>query len=149
MSALPNIYAERTLEFVSKQVTASNHIEFYLNWSTKLLTIHADKENVFRHQSLLLTQDALTRKYDALSKVCDFNKYTLKVLIGMADAKEVAANGNEKSNDGDGSDDDVDMDSDSDEDNLMLIRGTNSDDDDGDDNENHQDDDEEMSGDSH
>lgn len=127
VTALPNIYAERTLEFVTKQITASHHIEFYLNWSTKLLTVHAAKENVFKHQSLLATQDALTRKYDALSKVCDFNKYTLKVLIEMADAKEVAENGRQKANGADDDDDDVDMDSDSDESNLMLIRQTNAD----------------------
>lgn len=127
VAALPDIYAERTLEFCTKQITVSHHIEFYLNWSTKLLTIHAAKENVFKHQSLLATQDALTRKYEALSKICDFNKYTLKVLIEMADAKEAAENGKKKPHGSDGNDDDdddVDMNSDSDEDNLMLIRRT-------------------------
>lgn len=131
VAALPDIYAERTLEFVSKQITASHHIEFYLNWSTKLLTIHAPKENVFTHQLLLGSQDALTRKYEALSKICDFNKYTLKVLIEMADAKEAAENG--KSNGADKDDeDDVEMDSDSDSENLMLIRKSSEDDDDDD-----------------
>lgn len=124
---MPDIYAERTLEFVSKQITASHHIEFYLNWSTNLLTIHAAKENVFKHQSLLGTQDALTRKYDALSKVCDFNKYTLKVLIEMGEAKEATA---ENSNGAGNNDDDENMDSDSDESNLMLVRRTNEDDND-------------------
>lgn len=131
--ALPDIYAERTLEFVSKQITASHHIEFYLNWSSKLLTIHASKENVFKHHSLLATQDALTRKYDALSKICDFNKYTLKVLIEMADTK--AAEEKEKSNGAENDDDDVDMDSDSDESNLMLIGRTNDDDENDEDND--------------
>lgn len=121
VAALPDIYAERTLEFVSKQITASHHIEFYLNWSTNLLTIHTAKENVFKNQSLLATQDALTRKYEALSKVCDFNKYTLKVLIEMADATEATENTNGAGE----NDDDEDMESDSDESNLMLIRRTN------------------------
>lgn len=124
VAALPDIYAERTLEFVSKQITASHHIEFYLNWSTNLLTIHAAKENVFKHQSLLATQDALTRKYEALSKVCDFNKYTLKVLIEMADATEATENSNGAGE----NDDDEDMENDSDESNLMLIRRANDDD---------------------
>lgn len=112
LSALPEIYAERTLEFVSKQVSASHHIEFYLSWATKLLTIHASKENAFRQQSLISIQDSLTRKYEALSKVCDFNKYTLKVLreLGEANGAEDQENATDDSDD-----DELD-------DNLILVR---------------------------
>lgn len=84
VASLPDLYVERALEFVSKQVSASHHIEFYLNWSRHLLTIHAQKEGVFKQQSLISMQDSLNRKYEALSKICDFNKYTLKVLREMA-----------------------------------------------------------------
>lgn len=117
---LPDVYVERILEFVSKQISSSHHIEFYLNWSTKLLTAHAPKENIFKQQSLVSIQDSLTRKYDQLSKVCDFNKYTLKVLIEMGEAKALA-----KANKQNGDDDDDSDNSDSDEydeSNLMLIR---------------------------
>lgn len=93
-------------------------MEFYLNWSTNLLTIHAPKENLFKQQSLLSIQDSLTRKYESLSKVCDFNKYTLKVLIEMREANAQRDDGSVGDSD---DEDDVD-DSDSDEDNLMLIR---------------------------
>lgn len=78
------MYVERALEFISKQVNSSHHIEFYLNWAKNLLTIHAQKEGVFKQQSLISMQDSLTRKYDALSKICDYNKYTLKVLREMS-----------------------------------------------------------------
>lgn len=115
------MYVERTLEFVSKQINASHHVEFYLSWATKILTIHAPKENLFRQQSLLLIQDSLQRKYDVLSKVCDFNKYTLKVLKEMGEAKNAALDQqtNENSN---SDDDDEDKDEDEHENALMLMK---------------------------
>lgn len=118
---LPEMYVERMLEFVSKQISSSHHIEFYLSWATKLLTTHASKENVLKQQSLISIQDSLQRKYDALSKVCDFNKYTLKVLQEMAESN---ASDSRKSNaDDDNSDDsDVSDSHDLDENNLILIK---------------------------
>lgn len=131
VAAMPETYVERTLEFVSKQVSASHHIEFYLTWATKILTIHAPKEHVFKQQSLIAIQDSLTRKYEALSRVCDFNKYTLKVLL------ELSGTGTHADRDNSGSDSDTDDDvddNDSEDDlhNLILIKqntnGTHDDD---------------------
>lgn len=113
------MYVERTLEFVSKQINASHHIEFYLLWATKILTIHASKENVFKQQSLISIQDSLQRKYEALSKVCDFNKYTIKVLREMADA---AAQDQFKTENSESDNDEDDVDDEDDDANLMLIR---------------------------
>lgn len=118
---LPEMYVERLLEFVSKQISTSHHVEFYLSWATKLLTTHASKENVLKQQSLISIQDSLQRKYDSLSKVCDFNKYTLKVL---QEAVETNASGNQMSEIDDDDDDDDSDDNDRhdlDEDKLMLI----------------------------
>lgn len=115
---MPETYVERTLEFVSKQVSASHHIEFYLTWATKILTIHAPKENAFKQQSLIAIQDSLTRKYEALSRVCDFNKYTLKVLREMNDAGTVGRN-EASGSDSDSDDNDED---DLDDNNLILIK---------------------------
>lgn len=109
------MYVERTLEYVSKQVSSSHHVEFYLNWATKILTIHAPKENLIKQQSLISIQDSLQRKYDALSKVCDFNKYTLKVLIEMGQAN---ANGQDEEGDASSDSDEDDID----DNNLILIR---------------------------
>lgn len=118
---LPEMYVERLLEFVSKQISTSHHIEFYLSWATKLLTTHASKENVLKQQSLISIQDSLQRKYDSLSKVCDFNKYTLKVLQEVV-ATNAAA---DQTSDADDDDDDDDSDNDDrhdlDDGNLMLI----------------------------
>lgn len=113
---LPDMYVERLLEFVSKQISTSHHIEFYLSWATKLLTTHAPKENVLKQQSLISIQDSLQRKYDALSKVCDFNKYTLKVLQEISEKN--ASDDQMSDTDDDDSDDDS---HDLDETNLVLI----------------------------
>lgn len=115
-TSLPDVYVERLLEYVSKQINNSHHIEFYLNWSTKLLTAHAPKDNLFKQQSLVSIQDSLTRKHEQLSKVCDFNKYTLKVLIEMGDAKAQAKTSAGINND----DDNSDSDSQDLEDNFMI-----------------------------
>lgn len=115
-SALPEKYVEQTIEFVSRQVSASHHTEFYLEWATKILTIHALKDSVFRQQSLVLIQDSLQRKYDALSKVCDFNKYTLKVLKEMG---KVQISGNDQECSESDSDDNE---NDFGDNTLMLIR---------------------------
>lgn len=119
VTAMPEMYVERTLEFVSKQISASHHIEFYIIWATKILTIHAPKENVFKQQSLIAIQDSLTRKYEALSRVCDFNKYTLKVLREMGDANaagEIKESGSDSDSDDDDNEDDLD------DSNLILIK---------------------------
>lgn len=124
VAAMPEMYVERTLEFVSKQVSASHHIEFYLTWATNILTIHAPKEHIFKQQSLIAIQDSLTRKYEALSRVCDFNKYTLKVLLELGEAETQADKDKTGSDSGTDDDDDDDDNNDSEDDlhNLILIK---------------------------
>lgn len=88
MTALPEVYAQRTFDFVATMITSSQHIEFYLHWSKCLLNIHGSKDNAFKHHTLLSIQDSITRKYELLNKICDFNKYTLQVLMETVDIKE-------------------------------------------------------------
>lgn len=97
---------ERLVEFVARQVSGSHHVEFYLHWSTTLLTVHAAKEDCLKAQTLIAVQDSLTRKYESLSKICDFNKYTLKVLADMRNAAAEAP-----LNESDGSEADSDAES--------------------------------------
>lgn len=115
------MYVERLLEFVSKQIGTSHHIEFYLSWATKLLTTHASKENILKQQSLISIQDSLQRKYDALSKVCDFNKYTMKVLQEVAETN-ASADQMDDADDDNSDDSDDNAGHDLDENNLMLIK---------------------------
>lgn len=89
VAALPDLYAQRVLDFVAIMITSSQHIEFYLHWSKCLLTIHGLKDSVFKHHTLLSIQDSTTRKYESLNKICDFNKYTLQVLIETANEKHL------------------------------------------------------------
>lgn len=92
-----------------------------MNWSTVLLTIFAAKENALKQQSLVAIQDSLMRKYDALNKICDFNKFTLKVLMDIAKAKNEMSGANGKA-----AIDDEDTDSDF-GDNLLLTHQNNRD----------------------
>lgn len=85
-ASLPDEYAHRTLQHVAKQLGASHHVEFYLRWACCLLAAHGPKEDVLSHHSLLVLHQNLNRKYETLSRVCDFNKYTLKVLLAMAES---------------------------------------------------------------
>lgn len=91
--------------------------------------MYANKDNVFKQQALVAIQDSLTRKYEALNKICDYNKYTLKVLIDIADTKQATNNGqllgNNKTENGHS-----DTDSDDDVGNLILIRKKSEPDDD-------------------
>ncbi|KAG4068090.1 hypothetical protein HA402_001515 [Bradysia odoriphaga] len=98
--SLPDAYAERTLQFIAKYLNSSHHVEFYLNWACSILTFHGPKENILSHQSLLTLHQSLSRKYELLSKVCDFNKYTMQVLLNMSnEVPERVADGGEESDD--------------------------------------------------
>ncbi|KAH8280515.1 hypothetical protein KR018_009054, partial [Drosophila ironensis] len=103
-------FAQRLLQQLARQLQATPHIEFYLQWSCCLLTKHGNMDGVFQHTGLLALHEVLSRKYEMLNKICDFNKYTLKVLLDRADKQE-AQNG--------GSNQDINEDSDEE---LMLIR---------------------------
>lgn len=83
VASLPDDYAHRALQFIGKHLDSSSHIEFYLQWACTLLSVHGPKDNVLSHNTLLTLHQSLNRKYEQLSKVCDFNKYTLKVLSAM------------------------------------------------------------------
>lgn len=116
---MPDVYAQRALDFISKLITSTQHIEFYLRWSKCLLTIHGATDGKFKHQTLLSIQDSITRKYELLNKICDFNKYTLQVLIESMDAKKQSEDTVMKAvRNGDGSDDD---DEDSEEEDYILL----------------------------
>lgn len=113
-AALPDEYAHRTLQFAAKQLSTSRHVEFYLQWACSLLTIHGPKEDVLSHHALLALHESLSRKYEQLSKVCDFNKYTLRVLSTVTSEAVVKSADVEE-------DDDEDMQSEDEED-LVLVR---------------------------
>lgn len=88
IQSLPNEFAHRCLKFVASIIASSPHIEFYLRWSNSLLNRLGPQENVLTQQTLVTLHQNLNRKYEALNKICDFNKYTIQVLKGICISKE-------------------------------------------------------------
>lgn len=134
VASLPDEYAHRTLQFVAKQLDGTQHVQFYLRWACQLLTEHGAKEDVLAGHTLLELHQNFSRKYEQLSKMCDFNKYTMRVLRSVEVDRVVVAE--EEAEDGGSDVDDEDND-----DGLLLVKATKSeendddDDDDADDNE--------------
>ncbi|GLV37986.1 uncharacterized protein CBL_07783 [Carabus blaptoides fortunei] len=86
ISSLSEKYIERLLMIIANYLETSPHIEFYLIWIQHLLTIHGPK---IRPQSnlpaLLALQKSLHSKYEDLSKICDFNKYTMQYISRLGE----------------------------------------------------------------
>lgn len=64
---------------------ASRHIHFYLLWIESILTVHGPKKGIFPQHVFLLLQKNLQTKYDELSKMCDFNQYTIDYLLKLGE----------------------------------------------------------------
>ncbi|XP_052873384.1 periodic tryptophan protein 2 homolog [Anopheles cruzii] len=82
--SLPDEFAHRTLQFVARTLGTTRHVEFYLRWSTVLLTRLGQVESLLDTQTLVTLHQNLNHKYDQLNKICDFNKYTLQVLKNLS-----------------------------------------------------------------
>ncbi|XP_055921659.1 periodic tryptophan protein 2 homolog [Eupeodes corollae] len=117
-STLPNEYAHRTLQAVTGLLRKSPHIEFYLRWACCLLTQHGNKDNVFQHHSLLGLHESLSRKYEMLNKMCDFNKYTLSALLKVGEMRKNKTGAQENELAEEDHDDDLD-------DNMILLKTSN------------------------
>ncbi|XP_053680836.1 periodic tryptophan protein 2 homolog [Anopheles nili] len=86
IGALPDQFALRTLQFVAKSIGTSQHIEFYLRWSNLLLTRLGQVDELLDAQTLVTLHQNINRKYEQLSKICDFNKYTMQVLQTLCES---------------------------------------------------------------
>lgn len=74
-------FAQRLLQHLSRLLQSSPHIEFYLQWCCCLLTTHGYHDGVFQQTALLGLHESISRKYEMLNKICDYNKYTIRVLL--------------------------------------------------------------------
>ncbi|XP_025828852.1 periodic tryptophan protein 2 homolog [Agrilus planipennis] len=75
-------FAERLLIVIASALESSRHLEFYLVWAEHLLTIHGPKIKSQKNMpGLIALQKGLTRKYEELSKLCDFNTYTMQCIL--------------------------------------------------------------------
>ncbi|KAK7874490.1 hypothetical protein R5R35_001573 [Gryllus longicercus] len=89
--SLPHAYMVRVLKYVATMLESSHHIEFYLTWIQSILTAHGPElcgSDTTIMPILLTLQKNITRKYEDLSKICDFNKYTIKFLLNLGKIKE-------------------------------------------------------------
>uniref|UniRef100_A0A1I8PA59 Small-subunit processome Utp12 domain-containing protein n=1 Tax=Stomoxys calcitrans TaxID=35570 RepID=A0A1I8PA59_STOCA len=126
-STLPDNLAHRLLQVIARLLQTSPHIEFYLKWSCSLLMTHGNKDGVFQHASLLALHESISRKYETLNRICDFNKYTMRVLVKTAKeqyAKKPAMNENAENS----SADENEMDADDDDEGMILIKSKTSND---------------------
>ncbi|XP_036334359.1 periodic tryptophan protein 2 homolog [Rhagoletis pomonella] len=83
-STLPETFAQPLLLVVARGLQTSTHLEFYLNWCCSLLTTYGNKSDLLQHHGLLPLQESLSQKYELLNRICDFNKYTMRVLLNAA-----------------------------------------------------------------
>ena len=67
--SLPDEFAHRTLKFVSKMVTSSQHIEFYLKWANTILNQIGNKDGVLSQQTLIALHQGMNKKYEMLNKM--------------------------------------------------------------------------------
>ncbi|KAK9700457.1 WD domain, G-beta repeat [Popillia japonica] len=82
ISTLGEQYVERLLTILANSLDTSRHLEYYLHWTQHVLTYHGPRIKAQQNMPALISlQKSLTRKYDQLSKICDFNKYTLQYLV--------------------------------------------------------------------
>ncbi|XP_037895786.1 periodic tryptophan protein 2 homolog isoform X1 [Glossina fuscipes] len=122
ISDMPNEYAHRLLPIIARLLQTSPHIEFYLEWSCKLLLTFGNKDGVFQHSSLLALHESLSHKYEALNKICDFNKYTLRALFKAFEEKQKRSN-SQNIKDANGTKED---DTNSEDEEMILIKSNES-----------------------
>ncbi|OAD61424.1 Periodic tryptophan protein 2 like protein, partial [Eufriesea mexicana] len=85
---LSDIYIEKILKFIASELEFTRHIHFYFLWIEIILTNHGPRINTaLQMPILLILQKNMQKKYDDLSKICDFNQYTMSYLKKVADYK--------------------------------------------------------------
>ncbi|ALC40668.1 CG12325 [Drosophila busckii] len=81
-------FVQHLLHHLAELLQSTPHIEFYLYWCFCLLTTHGSRDSVFQHTALLELHENISQKYEMINKICDYNKYTLLVLLDKANFHE-------------------------------------------------------------
>ncbi|XP_028031551.1 periodic tryptophan protein 2 homolog [Bombyx mandarina] len=82
VSSLDEDYGDRLLSTIARLLEDSRHVEQLLHWTTALVSTGRHK---FPPSALLAVEKVLTVKYSQLSKICDFNKYTIRCIKTVGD----------------------------------------------------------------
>ncbi|KAJ0179133.1 hypothetical protein K1T71_004845 [Dendrolimus kikuchii] len=77
VSSLDDDYSDRLLNTIARLLEGSRHLEHLLLWVKALVSVRKRK---FPPSVLLALEKVLTVKYSQLSKICDFNKYTIRCI---------------------------------------------------------------------
>ncbi|KOC66252.1 Periodic tryptophan protein 2 like protein, partial [Habropoda laboriosa] len=94
---LSAIYVEKLLKFVALELEFTRHIHFYLLWIETILTKHGSRINsALQMPVLLILQKNMQKKYDDLSKICDFNQYTMSYLKTVGSYKAARKSASDK-----------------------------------------------------
>ncbi|KAF5295110.1 hypothetical protein FQA39_LY13261 [Lamprigera yunnana] len=84
-------YVERLLHILANFLDNSRHLEYYLHWVESLFTLHGSSIKAQMNMpAILALQKSLTRKYEQLAKLCDYNKYTLEYVIKLGEVNDVS-----------------------------------------------------------
>ncbi|XP_045763111.1 periodic tryptophan protein 2 homolog [Maniola jurtina] len=81
VASLEEDYAHRLLSSIARLLEDSRHLEHLLLWVKSIVT--ARKK--FPQSVLLALEKVLTVKYSQLSKICDFNKYTIRCIKSVGE----------------------------------------------------------------
>ena len=76
-------HLERFLQFLSKCLSDSPHIEFYVQWSVEVLNtygMYMEKNRSKFMRAFRAMHKSISRHYEELNKVCDENKYNLDFM---------------------------------------------------------------------
>lgn len=77
VSSLDDEYSDRLLTVIARLLEESRHLEHLLLWAKAIVSARKRK---FPPSVLLALEKVLTVKYSQLSKICDFNKYTIRCI---------------------------------------------------------------------
>ena len=83
-------HLERLMQFLSKIMSTSPHIEFYLHWCLQLLQchgVHIEKHRGSFMRAFRALHKAIESRYGEFKTVCDENRYKLEVVIDQAALK--------------------------------------------------------------
>ncbi|XP_053600590.1 periodic tryptophan protein 2 homolog [Plodia interpunctella] len=82
VSSLEDDYVDRLLSTIARLLEDSRHVEHLLLWVKAVVSV---KRRKFPASVLLALEKALTVKYSQLSKICDFNKYTIRCIKAVGE----------------------------------------------------------------
>ncbi|KAM6945818.1 PWP2 small subunit processome component [Aplochiton taeniatus] len=90
--SLPEVYVEKLLGFIAVVLERSGHLQFYLSWAQNLLMLHG--QNLKNRSGGILPtiqalQRTLQRHHEDLSKLCDWNIYSIRYAAALSNQRGV------------------------------------------------------------